>query len=699
MKKFLNVILSFFILVGLVSCGDENKTQDVPTSDVLPTQNEQNPTFPSAGIVTPTVGESTPTQNTPTNTVPTEGTQTENTTVSSIENIQDATVLHAWNWSMNTLKSKMSEIAEAGYLAIQTSPMQPQKDYYANSTWKDQWWKLYQPFGFEIATKDNAIGTKDELIEMCNEAEKYGIKVIVDVVANHLAGNGTSSFSPKVKDYSPDIYNQNLQHNAGSTSDNSVKDVVQGTIGDFPDLKTESSVVQNEVLNLLKDYIDCGVDGFRFDAAKHIETPDDGQYASNFWPYVLNGASSYASSKGLDEPYYYGEILYTPGPNRSYSSYTKYMSITDNVTSKDIRNAVLSQNAAAAANSNYATGVPANKIMLWAESHDTYSNSEQETTKISATNINKIYAITASRANASSLYFARPGDYSKMGEMGSSKWKAKEVAEVNKFHNFFIGTNEYLGSSNGYFTNTRYDGTNCGAVIVNLKGTSSTVSNLAISQMKDGKYIDQITGNEFTVSNGKISGTIGGTGIAVVYNKTVSNELGISVNDNNVIDFYDSLKVKVTVSNASSAHYTINNGSKVGFTSSTTIDLSKENTGNITITITAIKDSKEITETLTYKKLAATESRTIVFSNIDSTHTNNRTIYAWVWKTGSEGKWVKGELNVNTFTFNVEKGYDNYVLASFNKNAEADWNNKISQTADGILTEASKYEGSSLSWK
>ncbi|MDA6859523.1 alpha-amylase family glycosyl hydrolase, partial [Escherichia coli] len=32
-------------------------------------------------------------------------------------------------------------------------------------------------------------GTKAEFKAMCDEAEKYGIKVIVDVVANHMANN------------------------------------------------------------------------------------------------------------------------------------------------------------------------------------------------------------------------------------------------------------------------------------------------------------------------------------------------------------------------------------------------------------------------------------------------------------------------------------------------------------------------------
>ena len=43
----------------------------------------------------------------------------------------------------------------------------------------------------------------------------------------------------------------------------------------LPDLNTGSTKVQNYVIGFLKECIDAGADGFRFDAAKHIEVPTD----------------------------------------------------------------------------------------------------------------------------------------------------------------------------------------------------------------------------------------------------------------------------------------------------------------------------------------------------------------------------------------------------------------------------------------
>ena len=49
--------------------------------------------------------------------------------------IQDNTVLHCWNWSMNNIKSNLDDIANAGFKTIQLSPMQPQKDYSSGGNW------------------------------------------------------------------------------------------------------------------------------------------------------------------------------------------------------------------------------------------------------------------------------------------------------------------------------------------------------------------------------------------------------------------------------------------------------------------------------------------------------------------------------------------------------------------------------------
>lgn len=101
------------------------------------------------------------------------------------DEIEDGVILHAWNWSFDQIKKALPKIAEAGFTAVQTSPAQPNKDG-DNVSDTSRWWKFYQPTDFTIGNK---LGSKADLTELCEEADKYGIKIIVDVVANHLANN------------------------------------------------------------------------------------------------------------------------------------------------------------------------------------------------------------------------------------------------------------------------------------------------------------------------------------------------------------------------------------------------------------------------------------------------------------------------------------------------------------------------------
>ena len=415
--------------------------------------------------------------------------------------IQNMNILHAWNWKLNDIKSRLSAIKNAGYGAVQISPMQPKVD---KSGWSDQstqsqWWKLYQPLAFKVAENDeNFLGTKSELTSLCTEAKKQNIKIVVDVVTNHLAGSGNN--------YSDQVYTKYPLHSySGGADDNNGESVVKGNIG-LPDLDTSNSAVQQDVLTMLKSYIDCGVSGFRFDAAKHIETPDDGSYASNYWPTILNGATSYAKSKNLDEPYYYGEILNTCGAGRSFSSYTKFMSICDNKQGTTVVNAVNNKNLSSLTDS-YNTGVNPNHLVLWSESHDTYANDSgyDITRNYSTEVINKAYMIQASRKDAATLYLARPTN---MGVTicsidDNSGWKNNEIKAINTFHERYLGKEESINNNNNCFVNVRGSGTGAGAAIININ--AGTTQSVDVKGLSNGTYVDLISNKEFNVSNEKVN--------------------------------------------------------------------------------------------------------------------------------------------------------------------------------------------------
>lgn len=537
------------------------------------------------------------------------------------DKVGDGVMLHAFNWSYNTIKENLPAIAAAGYTTVQTSPVQQPKDYSTSGDVTGQWWKLYQPISFHIAEK-SWLGTKDDLKSLCDEADKYGIKIICDIVSNHIANadeDRPETVSNQVKKYEPEFYKKRKTYTRtykGDANDSSVQAVVQGHVSKCPDLVTNDTAVQGYIINLLKECIDCGVDGFRFDAAKHIETEDDGAYASDYWKNITTSASSYYTQKTGDDLYIYGEILNNCGADRSYSSYTKYINVTDNRTGDAVLYNVTRGKASTAANAKYKSGVAASNAVLWAESHDTYEGSSGSsgflnTAGISDENVVKAWAIVASRKDSTALFFARPGT-ALMGNISTdSTYKSTAVSEINKFHNLFVGQSEKLGSSGDIAYVAR--GTS-GIVLSNCNGTNASVS-ISGTGLADGKYTDTVSGAEFTVANGVLTGSIGNTGVAVVYNGTTTPKAINSVESGSFRG--DTMTLTLSLENATSGTYCLDDSTPVKFTGTTSIRIGSDYKPGETINLTVTATDGVKTSSMVYKytKSTAQESGVYVFFN------------------------------------------------------------------------------------
>ena len=513
--------------------------------------------------------------------------------INPAKDVADGAILHCWNWSYNDIRFHMEEIAQAGFSGIQTSPVQQPKDYTYEDVVYDtvgtpngtggndgQWWKLYQPVTFNICNNGQTwLGTKEEFTLMCKEADKYGVKVIVDIVANHMGNitgwkNSMSDITPQVGTY----WNQEMLKDPSYWHINNYQcwmsdgrmHLTLGTIG-MPDLNTADKRVQKMVLDLLKECVDCGADGFRFDAAKHIETPNDAKgIASDFWPVVIDGIRDYADH----ELFIYGEILNTAGDNFSIKNYTNFMSVTDSATGDNRRNDIRYQNAGSASNAGYS--YDPSKCVVWNESHDTYvgAGSSYLANDIM---IKQTWAVLAARKESTVLFFARPyyseqllnenGDKKSthnlvqtiMGDVGTMTWSDPSVTAVNNFRNAFVGQNESIYSNGSMICIERG---NSGIVIVNLKGTGNV--SMSVRNMKDGTYTDRVTGNKFTVSGGTIKGKIDSKdGIAVIYNTSTVPYANVSIKGGTFA--MDSAVVKINLENAVSGTYQIDNGKRIPF--------------------------------------------------------------------------------------------------------------------------------------
>lgn len=687
-KKITMFLLSVILAFAFISCGEDLTISNTTTESTTITTEVQNNTNATETQITTLIYE--------------EPDLTEqNPTVEDgylVESPQDGTILHAWNWSMETVEENLEQIAIAGFSSVQISPMQPQKDYFGVASWGSSWWKFYQPLGFSIATENHALGTKTDLTSLCNSADEYGIKIIVDVVANHLAGGDNETLNEDIAVYEPEIYNNTLIHtDNGYVSDSSVSAVVQGALGGFPDLQTESQVVQDAVLDLLIEYVESGVDGFRFDAAKHIETPSDGTYASNFWPTIIDGVKTHAEGIGINDLYFYGEILNTAGTGREYSDYTDYMSITASEQSDVIKGAVTLRNADNVLNDELPTGVTSDQVVLWAESHDNYASGS--TDDLRDYFMTKTYAITASKKDATSLYFVRPTDSTFIGECGTNLWESAEISNVNYFHNYFIDANELEFVEDGFYFNERYSDTKNGIVIVDVE-ENQTVSNVSVNHMPDGLYKDQVSGNIFVVEGGLLSGEVSENGVAVVMNLEYEPKPVAYVSDNGLHgSFSSTMDLTIYSYNTTEAHYSINGGDQIVFEGDTDVEISyPELNGTATLDIEVHYGDYVVTEHYEYVKSNIVIEEVTV-NNLDTTIIGDNVIVAWSWSGTEDGAWIEGVYSDGTFTFDLPEGNDHFLLVTFASGTTSfAWSNKINQTNDVEITGDGTFDGSELVW-
>lgn len=560
-----------------------------------------------------------------------------------VDSIQNGVIFHAFCWKYNDITDMLPQIAEAGFSSVQTSPPQP-------TAGTGSWWWFYQPSGFYMGT--SAMGTKSDYERLCAEAEKYGIMVIADVVANHLAGDH-NNIQDDLKD------SQYWHDDIGAAHDGDRYSTTHGTIG-MPDLNTEHSYVQQAVKKYIEELKSAGVDGIRFDAAKHIGLPSEGD---NFWPTVT-------SVPGL---WYYGEILNNSGAPENtqqdydvLKEYSQYMTLTDSKYGKNLRDSFNGGTAPEAYGNWVATCLPNNKLLYWGESHDTWSNNKEWgfSNEMTQNTIDRAYAVAASRNEITALYFSRPSTAVKddihIGVKGSTHFTAKEVAAVNHFHNAMVGQKDYYTTGDNCSVVCREKG----AVVVLGSGGNRDVSvPNGGGTTAPGTYTDEITGNTWTVTSSTISGKVGETGIAVIYNPgdTPVSGASVSATPNTSSFTEDTLTVKLSLKGAASGTYETSEGDKGTFTDGQSITIGSKTKlgGTVTLTLKATgEDGKEVTKTFTYTKVDPNAKTYIYFDNSAYNWSN---VYAYVYEgSGESAKEMAAWPGVKMTDIETSTGY--YML-------------------------------------
>jgi glycosidase len=190
----------------------------------------------------------------------------------------------------------LTYVKSMGFTSIWITPPVKQKYVQGSSAAYHGYW------GLDFTTVDPHLGTEADFKEMIARAHELGLKVIIDVVANHTAdviyydNSKPKILASEAKSKKPDWLNDiNNYHNVGIT---------QGTDSDFfglDDIATENPEVIEGWIKVWSDWINnFDIDGFRIDTFKHVNP--------EFWLEVIPAIKKVALKKGKTDFPIFGEV-------------------------------------------------------------------------------------------------------------------------------------------------------------------------------------------------------------------------------------------------------------------------------------------------------------------------------------------------------------------------------------------------------
>lgn len=143
---------------------------------------------------------------------------------------------------------------------------------------------------------DPDFGTMEDLQELIDLCHERNVQIILDFVINHTS-TGNAWFKDFVNAHKYGL-EDDFFYNYYSWSDEKLSGATYATISgtsqyyecnfsnDMPELNFDNPDVRQEILNIAKYYLNMGVDGFRFDAAKYVYYGDEAGNGE-FWDWFM----------------------------------------------------------------------------------------------------------------------------------------------------------------------------------------------------------------------------------------------------------------------------------------------------------------------------------------------------------------------------------------------------------------------------
>jgi alpha-amylase len=169
---------------------------------------------------------------------------------------QPRAIFHAFDQAFADVEGFVCDLAGQGYSHVQVSPAQ-------KSNPSPDWWARYQPVDYSVI---EGKGSEADLRSLVSKAHSCGVKIIADVVFNHMAD------VPEFHDLDfPGIDHTNFHPRCAiDYADGDRRTELDCWLGTLPDLDQSRPAVRAAQEGHLRKLLDLGIDGFRLDAAKHM---------------------------------------------------------------------------------------------------------------------------------------------------------------------------------------------------------------------------------------------------------------------------------------------------------------------------------------------------------------------------------------------------------------------------------------------
>jgi alpha-amylase len=412
--------------------------------------------------------------------------------------------MFSWNWP--SIQRECTDfLGPRGYGAVKTSPPQ---EHIVRADLGYPWWEIFQPVSYLI---DSRFGARQQFSDMVAACHRVGVKVYVDTIINHMtgqAGGGVGSAGTRFPDkytYPGTYQYSDFHHNNCTVTDYTNRWQVQNCeLLELADLATESDYVRGRLAGYLNDLLSLNVDGFLFDAAKHVPVADIAAVESR-----------------LSRPtYIYQEALYSAGEAVQPTEYTSTGDVLDGRYGRDLGRVFKTGRLALLSNFGEAWGyLPSDKALVYLDNWDT----QREGGDILTFRDDELYAMGSAFELAwpygkpdimTSFAFSSrdqgpPSDASGRvtdANCGNGRWicehRWQAIANMVGFHNTVQGTPVTDWWTNGG-NQIAFGRGNAGYLVINREG--GPLNRTFQTRLPEGRYCDLIHGD---LTDGRCTGPI-----------------------------------------------------------------------------------------------------------------------------------------------------------------------------------------------